>query len=65
MLVIRARICKMHVRIAKREDLDQTASSDLGLSCLSRSFFSQLVFEILAHVHLLYLVFECKIAKFS
>ena len=44
MLIIRAGICKMLVRIANREDPDQTASSeekqsDLGLSCLSRPFW--------------------------
>ena len=39
MLVIKAGIHKMHVRIANREDADQTAylkQSDLGLCCLSR-----------------------------
>ena len=35
MLVIRAGIYKMLVRIANRGDLDQTALSDLGLHCLS------------------------------
>ena len=35
MLVSRAKIHKMDVRIANREDPDQTASSDLGLHCLS------------------------------
>ena len=40
MLVIRAFIHKMLVRIANREDPDQTASSpDLGLHCLSRPFY--------------------------
>ena len=29
----------MLVRIANREDPDQTASSDLGLLCLSRPFW--------------------------
>ena len=35
--VIRAKINKMFVRIANREDPDQTAS-DLGLHCLSKPF---------------------------
>ena len=35
-MVIRASIDKLLVRIANREDPDQTASSDLGLSCLTR-----------------------------
>ena len=42
MLVIKAGIHKMLVRIRNREDPDQTASSeaaDLGLPCLSRSFW--------------------------
>ena len=43
MLVIRARIHKMFVRIANREDPDQTASSeavsDMGLHCLSKLFW--------------------------
>ena len=39
MLVIKAGIHKMLVRIAKREDPDQTASSDLSLRCLSRHFW--------------------------
>ena len=30
----------MHVRIANREDPDQTASSDKGLHCLSGPFFA-------------------------
>ena len=49
MWVIRAGINTILVRIANREDADQTASSeqsDLGLRCLSRTFW-QLVFEIL------------------
>ena len=40
----RARIHKMFVRIANREDPDQT---DPGLHCLSRLFGRQLVFKIL------------------
>ena len=38
MLVIWAGIHKMAVRIANREDPDQTASSDLDLHCLSMPF---------------------------
>ena len=38
MVVIRAGINKMLVRIANREDPDQT-QSDLGLHCLSRPFW--------------------------
>ena len=40
MLVIRAGIHKMHVRIANRDGPDPTASSeaDQGLHCLSRHF---------------------------
>ena len=37
MLVFRTGIHKMLIRIANREDPDQTAS-DLGLHCLSRPF---------------------------
>ena len=44
----------MLVRMANREDPDQTASSDcsdLVLHCFSRIFFAmQLVFEILEHL---------------
>ena len=40
----------MCVRLAKREDPDQTASSDLGLHCLSSPFCSQLVFKIYEHL---------------
>ena len=54
MLVLKAGIYKMLVRRANREGPDQTASlekqSDLGLSCLSRYFGRQLVFEILEHL---------------
>ena len=45
MLIIRAGTHKTHVRIANREDPDQTADeeaviqSDLGLHCLSRPFW--------------------------
>ena len=41
MLVFRTGIHKMLVRIENREDPDQTLKkqSDLGLSCLSRSFW--------------------------
>ena len=38
MMVTRAVIYKLLVRIANREDPDQTASSGLGLPCLSRPF---------------------------
>ena len=38
MLVIMAETHKMLVRIANIEDPDQTASSDLGLHCLSKTF---------------------------
>ena len=34
MLVMKAEMHKMLLRIANREDHDQTASSDLGLHCL-------------------------------
>ena len=52
MLVFRAGIHKMPVRIANREDPGQTAEeSDLGLRCLSRHFSRQLVFKILEHVY--------------
>ena len=37
----------MLVRMANREDPDQT---ELGLRCLSRLFYSQLVFKILEHL---------------
>ena len=53
MLVIRVGIPKMVVRIANREDPDQTAfqkQSDLGLQCLSGPFSRQLLFEILEHL---------------
>ena len=39
MLVIRAGIHKMLVRIANREGPDQKKQSDLGLPCLSRPFW--------------------------
>ena len=45
-LVIKDGIYKMLVRIANREDLDQTASSDRGLLCLSMYFSRQQVFEL-------------------
>ena len=51
-LVIRAGINKMHVRIANREDPDQTALV-CGV-CLSL-FASELVFEILEHQLYVYL----------
>ena len=38
-VVIRAGINKLFVRIANRECLDQTASSDLALPCLSMPFW--------------------------
>ena len=53
MLVIRAGVHKMLVRIANREDPDQTASqkqSDLCLHCLSRLSGSQLVFLVLENL---------------
>ena len=43
----------MPIRIANREDPDQTAlqkQSDLGLHCLSRPFWQEIVFEILEHL---------------
>ena len=42
----------MLIRMANRQDPDQTASeqSDLGLPCLSRLLSRQLVFEILEHL---------------
>ena len=43
MLVIKAGICKMLVRIANREDPDQTASSDLGLLFLFRPFKQKII----------------------
>ena len=52
MLVIRAGIHKMYVRVATGKTLIRLLlqkQSDLGLHCLSRSFCSQLVFEILEH----------------
>ena len=45
-LDIRPGIHKMFVGIANRDYPDQTASSDLGLGCLSVPFGSQLVFKI-------------------
>ena len=39
----------MLVRIANREDPNQTAL-DLGLCCLSRPFWQQLLFKILEHL---------------
>ena len=50
MLVFRAGIHQLLVRLANREDPEETASADydLGLHCLSR-FGRQLVFEILEH----------------
>ena len=50
--VINQIIC-FNVRIANGEDLDQTASSDLGLSCLSRPFWSATIgFEIIERLPL-------------
>ena len=42
----------MLIRMANRQDPDQTASeqSDLGLPCLSRLLSRQLVFDILEHL---------------
>ena len=48
MLVIRDGIHKMLVRIANREDLDQTATSDtadFGLHCLSRHFLQATIVQ--------------------
>ena len=42
MLVFRAEIHKMFVRIAKREGPEQTTSSELGLHCLSGHFYHRL-----------------------
>ena len=39
MLIIRTRIHKMLIRLTNREDTEQTASSDLGVRCLSRPFW--------------------------
>ena len=44
----------MYVRIANREDHDQ---SDLGLPCLSRLFCSQPVFKILEHLPYFEIIF--------
>ena len=50
MLVIRAGIHKMLVRIANRKDpIEQ--QSDLGLCCLSRPFGEQLVCQILEYIY--------------
>ena len=49
MFVITAGIHTMLERIAYREDHNQTASSNLGLHCLSRNFGGQIVFKILEH----------------
>ena len=40
----------MLVRIANREDPDQTKQSDLSLHCLSRPFGRQLLLKILEHL---------------
>ena len=51
MLVSRAGIHKLLVRIANRKDPDQTASeSDLGLHYLSRPFLASNKFKILVHL---------------
>ena len=52
MSVIKARIHQMHVRIANKQNHDQTATkqSDLGPHCLSSHFGRQLVFEILEYL---------------
>ena len=50
MLVFRAGIHKMLVRIASREDPDQTASSEAVLSGSAGLFGRQLVFKILEHL---------------
>ena len=40
----------MLVRIAHREDPDQTTSTEMGLHCLSGIFGKQLAFKILDHL---------------
>ena len=52
MMVFRAGIHKMLVRIANREEPDQNASlkADLGLPCRSRPFGQALVFKIFEHL---------------
>ena len=51
MLVVRAKIHKMHARIAhKREYPDQTDSNLDLLHCLPRPFCRQLVFQVLKHL---------------
>ena len=49
MLVFKAGICKMLVRIANREEPDKTASSEVCAACLGL-FGRQLVFKILEHL---------------
>ena len=53
MLVIRAGIHNIIARIANREDPDLTAS-DLGLPCLSKSFW-----QILEHLPYIRNIFLC------
>ena len=58
---IRAEFHKLLVRIANREDPDQTAS-DLGLCCLFVLLGRQLVFDILGHlpyIHVLQFTTSC------
>ena len=53
MLVFTACIHKMLVRVANREDPDQTVlkkQSDLGLPCLSRPFWQAISVQILEHL---------------
>ena len=50
MLVIKAGIHKMFVRITNREDLDQTASVGSGFELLVYIFGRDLVLEILEHL---------------
>ena len=65
MLVIKAEILQMHVRVANREDSDQTASEEAVRSgstwivrqLVLKSFFGkQLVFKILEHLPYAFLI---------
>ena len=55
MLVIRVGIDKMLVRIANREDSLQTASSDMGLHCLSTPFWLHFQ-QFLSHITTVYYI---------
>ena len=61
MLVIKARIHKMRVGIANREDPDQTASSEVSAVCLEL-FCSQtnvgnfIMFTVVCMCHMLYVL---------